>query len=83
MPEFWSALTKLKIDELKLSERPIPINGTYMTARSVIDEATGQRVDSQSTPIYFDGDSFKDTPVPSTSYVVAARVLAVLDKDSC
>lgn len=69
LPEFWTSLSKLKIDELKLSQHPIPIRGSYGPGRSVIDKSTGQQL-SLGTAMTFDGDAFREVPVPSSSYVL-------------
>lgn len=71
LPEFWTSLSKLKVDELKLSQHPIPIRGSYGPGRSVVDKTTGQQL-SLGTSIHFDGDAFEEQPVASTSY--ATRV---------
>lgn len=74
LPEFWTSLSKLKIDELKLSEHPIPLKGSYGPGRSVIDRNTGQQL-GLGTPITFDAISFESSkveaavPVASTSWV--------------
>lgn len=59
LPEFWTSLSKLKIDELKLSQHPIPVKGSYVPGRSVVDRGTGQQF-SLGTPITFDGESLRE-----------------------
>jgi ubiquitin-like modifier-activating enzyme ATG7 len=66
LPEFWTSLTKLKIDELKLSQHPVPVKGVYHPGRRVLDRDTGAQL-SLGTNITFDGDGLDGSPVASTS----------------
>lgn len=41
-PSFWAALTKLKIDTLRLDDAPLPCSGSYAAGRTVLDKSTNQ-----------------------------------------
>jgi ubiquitin-like modifier-activating enzyme ATG7 len=43
-PAFWHALTSLKIDVLRLSDAPVPVNASYGVGRTVHDRETGKDV---------------------------------------
>lgn len=43
-PSFWSALTELKIDVLKLSDEAVPLTGHYTTGKTVLNRETGEQV---------------------------------------
>lgn len=66
LPEFWSAFTKIKIDQLKLSEQPVSIRGNYTAGKSILDRETGKQL-SLGTSITFNDESLTDSPVASTS----------------
>ena len=56
-PDFWQALTRLKIDSLKLSEEAIDVVGRYSTGRTVLDRETGQNL-SLGTSVHYDAAAF-------------------------
>lgn len=43
-PDFWHLLSKLKLDRLRLDERPVPLAAAYSPAKRVRDRRTGQEV---------------------------------------
>ena len=43
-PNFWHALTNLKIDVLRLSDESVPITGYYSPGRSIVDRETGNEI---------------------------------------
>lgn len=43
-PNFWHALTTLKLEHLRLDEAPLPLSGRYTLGRSVKDRTTGREV---------------------------------------
>lgn len=59
LPEFWTSLSKLKIDKLKLDESPIPVRGSYSGGRSIVDRETGQQV-GLGCMCNIDGDALDD-----------------------
>lgn len=69
-PSFWHALTKLKIDVLKLSQDTIPISASYSAGRIVKDRETGADVPLPSA-ISLAGDALEKTASPPSSSVPA------------
>lgn len=53
-PSFWSALTELKIDVLKLDETPLKATGSYTRCSHVNDRQSGETV-AISSPASFTG----------------------------
>lgn len=43
-PNFWHALTNMKIDILRLSDESIPITASYSSGRSIVDRETGSEI---------------------------------------
>ncbi|CAG8707544.1 14722_t:CDS:2, partial [Acaulospora colombiana] len=43
-PQLWHQLSKLKIDELKLSQDSIPLKATYSAGRTTVDRETGKEI---------------------------------------
>ena len=43
-PNFWHALTNLKIDVLRLSDESVSITGSYTSGRSFVDRETGKEI---------------------------------------
>ncbi|KAK7682580.1 hypothetical protein QCA50_014380 [Cerrena zonata] len=43
-PNFWHALTNLKIDVLRLSDETVSITGSYSSGRSFVDRETGNEI---------------------------------------
>ena len=59
-PAFWHALTDLKIDVLRLSDRPLPLTATYTTGRAVKDRETGNDI-ALGCNLTVGGDAFSNT----------------------
>ena len=57
-PDFWHALTNLKLQVLKLSDEPVPITATYTRGRTVKDRKTGEDV-GLGCGIELDGSAFE------------------------
>lgn len=56
-PPFWHELSRLKIDQWKLSEGVTPITASYSVGRSITDRETGKDVDL-GCHVTVGGDSF-------------------------
>ncbi|KAL4079347.1 hypothetical protein J3A83DRAFT_4086462 [Scleroderma citrinum] len=66
-PEFWHALTRVKIDVLRLSDESLTVNGSYTVGRSIRDRETGQDV-ALGCNLVLGADAFEKTPqVPAMS----------------
>ncbi|CAL1717442.1 unnamed protein product [Somion occarium] len=66
-PNFWHALTDLKIDVLRLSEDSVSITGSYASGRSFVDRETGKEIALGCT-VDIGGEAFsKDVQVPPHS----------------
>lgn len=57
-PDFWHALTTLKLNVLKLSDAPVPISATFTRGKTVKDRKTGADVGLGCT-IELDGSAFE------------------------
>lgn len=65
-PTFWHALTKLKIDVLKLRDQPVPIQAWYERGRWVQDREAGGTEIGLGGELRLDGKSFElDTDPPA------------------
>ncbi|KAJ3480138.1 hypothetical protein NLI96_g8565 [Meripilus lineatus] len=66
-PNFWHALTNLKIDVLRLSDESVPITGYYSPGRSIVDRETGNEI-PLGCNINIPGDALtNDIQVPAHS----------------
>ncbi|KAI0081032.1 E1-like protein-activating [Panus rudis PR-1116 ss-1] len=70
-PNFWHALTNLKIDVLRLSDSSVPITGSYSAGKSIVDRETGNEVALGCT-IDLDGEAFAES-VQVPAHSVPAR----------
>lgn len=59
-PDFWHALTRLKLHVLKLNDEPVPISAYYQRGGVVHDRVTGQDV-PLACLLHFDAASFDST----------------------
>ncbi|KAG0150179.1 hypothetical protein CROQUDRAFT_652589 [Cronartium quercuum f. sp. fusiforme G11] len=66
-PTFWHALTKLKIDILKLGDEPVPIRATYERGRWVQDRESGGKEIGFGGELRLDGKSFELEIDPTTN----------------
>ncbi|KDQ19117.1 hypothetical protein BOTBODRAFT_28607 [Botryobasidium botryosum FD-172 SS1] len=73
-PSLWHALTKLKIDVLKLSQDTVPISASYSAGRTVTDRETGTDVPLPST-LTVAGEAFEATTTLPSHSVSALGVL--------
>ncbi|KAJ8472813.1 hypothetical protein ONZ51_g8261 [Trametes cubensis] len=60
-PDFWHALTNLKIDVLRLSDDALPVSASYTTGRSVKDRESGKEI-ALGCNLVVGGDAFADAP---------------------
>ena len=58
-PPFWHELSRLKIDQWKLSEGVTPVSASYAVGRSIMDRETGKEVDL-GCHITVGGDAFDE-----------------------
>lgn len=57
-PDFWHALTTLKLTVLKLSDAPVAISASFAPGRTVRDRSTGEDVGLGCT-LELDGNAFE------------------------
>ncbi|KAK4704028.1 ubiquitin-like modifier-activating enzyme ATG7, partial [Phenoliferia sp. Uapishka_3] len=57
-PDFWHALTTLKLNVLKLSDDPVPVSASFTRGRTVKDRKTGEEVGLGCT-LELDGNAFE------------------------
>jgi ubiquitin-like modifier-activating enzyme ATG7 len=59
-PPFWHAVTQLKIDVLRLSDKPIDVAAAYTPGRTIKDRETGADV-ALGCHLSLGGDAFKES----------------------
>ncbi|KAI8989203.1 E1-like protein-activating [Trametes punicea] len=69
-PDFWHALTNLKIDVLRLSDDALPIAASYTAGRAVKDRETGAEI-VLGCNLVLGGDAFSDSPRAPQNAVLA------------
>ncbi|TFK52716.1 E1-like protein-activating [Heliocybe sulcata] len=72
-PDFWHALTSLKIDVLKLSDASVAIRAAYTAGRTIRDRETGQEV-PLGCELVVSGEAFTEEFQPPANAVAASGV---------
>lgn len=58
-PNFWHALTNLKIDVLRLDDHTVPLHASYTAGRSIVDRETGNEI-ALGCNLTLGGEAFKE-----------------------
>ncbi|CDO68423.1 hypothetical protein BN946_scf184707.g4 [Trametes cinnabarina] len=69
-PDFWHALTNLKIDVLRLSDHALPVSASYTAGRAVKDRETGTEI-ALGCNLTLGGDAFSESPQAPANAVLA------------
>ncbi|OSC96919.1 E1-like protein-activating [Trametes coccinea BRFM310] len=69
-PDFWHALTNLKIDVLRLSDHALPVSASYTAGRAVKDRETGAEI-ALGCNLTLGGDAFSENPQVPANAVLA------------
>ncbi|THH32938.1 hypothetical protein EUX98_g1274 [Antrodiella citrinella] len=72
-PNFWHALTNLKIDVLRLDDHTVPLSASYTSGRSIVDRETGNEI-ALGCNITVGGEAFRDQPQLPANSVAAHGV---------
>jgi ubiquitin-like modifier-activating enzyme ATG7 len=76
-PPFWHALTNIKIDVLRLSDKPLDITASYTPGRTIKDRETGADV-ALGCHLSIGGEAFEN----NAQYVFSIRLPSVLKSRS-
>ena len=60
-PNFWHALTNLKVDILRLEDHAVPVSASYTAGRFIVDRETGNEI-SLGCNISVGGEAFSENP---------------------
>ncbi|KAH8092571.1 hypothetical protein BXZ70DRAFT_1010662 [Cristinia sonorae] len=72
-PNFWHALTNIKIDVLRLDDHTVPVSASYTAGRSIVDRETGNEI-ALGCNLTVGGEAFQDTPQLPANSISASGV---------